>query len=59
MINKLLILLFISATYSFMLSSRYTTSSCKMNMWNSIDKNFKNIARKWFISRAENAGIDW
>jgi len=59
MINRLLIFLFFSATYSFMLSSRYTTSNCQMNMWNSIDKNFKNIARKWFISRAEKAGIDW
>ena len=28
-------------------------------MWETLDKNIKEAARKWFIHRAENAGIHW
>lgn len=34
-------------------------SNLPSNIWNDLSKNFKNIARNWFISRAEKKGIDW
>lgn len=29
------------------------------NLWSELNKNFKNVARNWFITRAEKKGINW
>ena len=55
----IILLAFINISNGFIRSNNYKRLNLQMNMWNSIDKNFKNIARNWFIYRAEKAGIDW
>ena len=52
--------------YLFKLCSSFTLTnknhvrySYQTYMWESLDKNIKEAARKWFIHRAENAGIHW
>ena len=55
----IILLAFINVSTGFVHSNNYKRLNLQMNMWNSIDKNLKNVARNWFIYRAEKAGIDW
>ena len=59
MIASLIILVCFTVSNAFVSTIRYTKSNYKMSVWDSIDKNLKDVARKWFIYRAEKAGIDW
>ena len=56
----IIIMYFINKSDCFFINTNnYNRINLKMNMWESIDKNLKIVARNWFIYRAEKAGIDW
>lgn len=51
----------LNVSSGYVLNTKYNHNyfKSKMSIWDNIDKNFKDIARNWFIYRAEKAGIDW
>uniref|UniRef100_A0A6C0AXV2 Methyltransferase domain-containing protein n=1 Tax=viral metagenome TaxID=1070528 RepID=A0A6C0AXV2_9ZZZZ len=59
----ILFFLFISTNAFLFKTPSRVTMSLKSNeppeSWKSLSKNFKDLARNWFINRAENVGIDW
>ena len=59
MIIAIILLTSIVVSNAFVGTMRYNKVKYQMSIWDSIDKNFKDVARKWFIYRAEKAGIDW
>ena len=59
MITGIILLTSLITCNAFVSTIRYNKANYRMSIWDSIDKNFKDVARKWFIYRAEKAGIDW